>query len=253
MKPVMKGAFLLLLVNADPCHTITNIESERLSNTEFGTSGAVGLTLDGRKGSSDKIAGGLELKLIHTSPKDQWITLLNRDYAEVDNEINTDKTFLHIQYLTVDTPNWGHEVFTQYEDDAFRSFASTWLLGGGMRYTLTPTSPNRAHVLGFGAFYEDEDYLGEGHRNDEHIVRLNFYWAFRRIFSGNAEYTSTFYFQPSVRNLSDEKGLWQNAITLGVTAKVSLRVRWDVAHDTDSPESVVATETAYKTVLIYEF
>lgn len=247
------GLFAGLSILSCSANAITNIESQRLAKTEDGTKGTASLTLDGREGNSDKIAFGGELKLIHSTNQHEWITIASRDYAEVDEEVNTDKTFLHVRHLHKHGANIGHETFVQHEDDEFRLLSSRTLLGGGMRYTLTPKDSHQANSVGAGLFYEDEDYIGLGETNDEETVRLNLYWSYKNKFRDHATYTSTLYFQPSLEDLNDEKGLWQNALTVSVTSTISLSLKWDVVHDTNPPDDVVATETTYKTVLIYNF
>lgn len=232
---------------------ITNIESQRLSHDAEGTQGHLSFTLDGREGNSDKIAFGSELKLNHHNKDHEWLVLTSRDYAEVDDQVNTDKTFAHVRFVQKQSATWAYEYFVQHEDDEFRSLSSRGLLGTGIRRTITPKNEHELNRIGVGFFLEDEDYLNLGSENDEETVRLNLYWTYKNRFNDHASYSSTFYFQPSLEDMSDQKGLWQNAITASVTETISLSVKWDVVHDTRTPDEVVATETTYKTVLIYNF
>lgn len=232
---------------------ITNIESERLNNTEEGTTGTMSLSMDGKVGSSDKIALGSALKLIRAYRRDELIAILSRDYAEVDDEVNTDESFVHLRYLTKNTPNWGHEVFVQHEEDQFNVITRRSLIGAGMRYTLTPKpDQHQANHIGFGLFHEEEFYQ-DSTLTSEKNARLNLYWAYKNQLSDNSIYTSTFYFQPNVEEFGDEKGLWQNALTISVTTTISLSLTWDVKHDTQAPDGEDNTETTYKNVLIYNF
>ena len=232
---------------------ITNIESERLAQDAEGTRGHLSFTLDGREGNSDKIAYGSELKLNHHNQDNEWLILTSRDYAEVDDQVNTDKTFAHIRFVIKHSSTWAHEIFVQHEDDEFRSLSSRGLVGTGIRHTITPKNEHELNRIGLGLFFEDEDYLNDGADNDEEAVRLNLYWTYKNRLSEHAKYSSTFYFQPRLDDLNDQKGLWQNAVTASVTETISLSVKWDVVHDTRTPDEVVATETTYKTVLIYNF
>ena len=234
---------------------ITNIESERLNNTEEGTKGSVSLSLDGRIGSSDKVALGTSVKLIRSFTRDELITLISRDYAEVDDVVNTDESLVHIRYLTKHSKNWGHEVFTQYQEDRFSSLAKRSLLGLGLRYTLNQTlEQTEANHFGVGFFYEEEQYIHSINVKNEDTFRLNLYWAYRNKLADNIRYTSTLYFQPKIKDLSDEKGLWQNALTISVTSTINLSLTWDIEHDTNTPtESDNNTETSYNSVLIYNF
>ncbi len=234
-------------------HGITNIESTRLNNTEEGTTGNVSLSLDGRIGGSDKIALGTSAKLIRAYRHDEWIALISRDYAEVDSEVNTDESLVHLRYLTKHTPNWGHEVFTQYQEDKFSFLARRTLLGAGIRYTLSSDEPlQQANNFGVGLFYEEENYINTSTKN-ENNVRLNLYWAYKNKVHKNILYTSTLYFQPEASQLSDQKGLWQNALTISVTSTISLSLNWDMEHDTNTPDGANDTETSYNSVLIYNF
>ncbi len=234
-------------------HGITNIESTRLNNTEEGTTGNVSLSLDGRIGSSDKIALGTSAKLIRAYHHDEWIALISRDYAEVDSEVNTDESLIHLRYLTKHSPNWGHEVFTQYQEDKFSFLARRTLLGAGIRYTLSSDEPlQQANNIGVGLFYEEENYINTSTEN-ENNVRLNLYWAYKNKVHKNILYTSTLYFQPEAGQLSDQKGLWQNALIITVTSTISLSLNWDMEHDTNTPDGANDTETSYNSVLIYNF
>ncbi len=238
---------------ASASHGITNIESTRLNNTEEGTTGNISLSLDGRIGNSDKLALGTAVQLIRAYRHDEWIAIISRDYAEVDREVNTDESLVHLRYLTKHGRNWGHEVFTQYQEDKFSFLARRTLLGGGLRYTLSSQAPlQQANHMGFGLFYEEEDYTNTTSEN-ENNVRLNLYWAYKNKVHDNILYTSTLYFQPELGQLSDQKGLWQNALTISVTSTISLSLTWDVEHDTQTPNGANDTETSYNSVLIYNF
>ena len=246
-------ALLLLIIHGHSSHAITNIESERLNHTEAGTRGNISLSLDGRIGSSDKVALGTSVKIIRAFQREEWITILSRDYAEVDREVNTDETFLHLRHLRKHSPNWGREVFTQYQEDRFALLEQRILLGAGIRYTLTPTKEKlQANHFGTGLFYEIEDYVGTSNNNED-STRLNLYWAFKSKLNDVATYTSTLYFQPKLNTLSDQKGLWQNALTVSVTRTISLSLSWHVEYDTHTPDGASDTETRYDSILIYHF
>lgn len=251
---MVRYSSLLFLFFSLPSFAITNIENERLNNSSEGTKGSISLSLDGKIGESDKVSLGTALKLIRSYRRDELIALISRDYAEVDDEVNTDESLVHLRYLTKHTRNWGHEVFTQYEEDQFSDMSKRWLLGAGVRYTLTP-NPEQQHAnhLGVGAFYEEETYDESITDPNQKNIRLNLYWAYRNQMAENILYTSTLYFQPEFENLSDEKGLWQNTLTISVTSTISLSLTWDVEHDTDTPDGTNDTETSYNSVLIYNF
>lgn len=255
--PLIKAsaAFLISLLFSHSVLAITNIESERLNNTEEGTRGSISLSLDGRIGSSDKLALGTSVKLIRSFTRDELIALISRDYAEVDNVVNTDESLVHLRYLTKHSNNWGHEVFTQYQEDRFSSLARRSLLGLGVRYTLNQTPEQKqANHFGVGFFYEEEAYIQSIDVDDENTFRLNLYWAYRNRLADNIHYTSTLYFQPKLRDFGDEKGLWQNSLTISVTSTINLSLTWDIEHDTKTPtDSDQNTETSYNSVLIYNF
>ena len=245
-------ACTLLFCNSS-AFAVTNIETERLNNDTHGTKGAISLSLDGRIGSSNKIALGTALKLIQSFHRDEVIAIMSRDYAEIDNDVNTDEAFVHLRYLTKHNSNWGHEVFTQYEENKFSALKQRWLAGAGGRYTLTPSKPTQANHFGVGAFYEDEMYAATSTADNEKNVRLNIYWSYKNQLTDNAQYTSTLYFQPDSDDFSDQKGLWQNALSISVTSTISLSLSWEVEHDTQSPDGLNSTETNYTSLLIYNF
>ena len=245
---------LTLLLTSQTVFAITNIESQRLNNTEPGTSGNISFTLDGEVGDSDELTLGSAITFIRSYTRDEWIVLLNREYSEIDDEVNTDETLLHIRHLTKHNEHWGHEVFTQYEEDLFSDLAKRSIFGAGVRYTLNAdTKLKTANHFGLGAFYEDEEYAASILEDDEQNVRLNIYWSYRNKLADNMTYTSTLYFQPDVEEFGDDKGLWQNAVTISVTSTISLSVIWNASYDTKAPDGNEDTELNYKSIIIYNF
>ncbi|MFY0640405.1 MAG: DUF481 domain-containing protein [Bermanella sp.] len=245
---------LTLLLISQTAFSITNIESQRLNNTEPGTSGNISFTLDGEVGDSDEFTLGSAITFIRSYTRDEWIVLLNREYSEIDDEVNTDETLLHIRHLTKHNKHWGHEVFTQYEEDLFSDLAKRSIFGAGVRYTLNAdTKLKTANHFGLGAFYEDEEYAANILEDDEQNVRLNIYWSYRNKLAENMTYTSTLYFQPDVEEFGDDKGLWQNAVTISVTSTISLSVIWNASYDTKAPDGDDDSELNYKSIIIYNF
>jgi putative salt-induced outer membrane protein YdiY len=152
------------------------------------------------------------------------------------------------------TENWGYEVFTQYEEDRFNTLSKRSLLGAGTRYTLTQQQDQKqANHFGAGLFYEEEQYSRPLNLEAETTVRLNLYWAFRKKLAENLRYTSTLYFQPKAEDLQDQKGIWQNSLTISVTSTINLSLTWDIEHDTKTPTNADSTSTNYNSVLIYNF
>lgn len=245
---------LALFLTSQTAMAITNIESQRLNNTEPGTSGNISFTLDGEVGDSDEFTLGSAITFIRSYAHDEWIVLLNREYSEIDDEVNTDETLLHIRHLTKHNQHWGHEVFTQYEEDLFSDLAKRSIFGAGVRYTLNAdTKLKTANHFGLGAFYEDEEYADNILEDDEQNVRLNIYWSYRNKLADNMTYTSTLYFQPDVEEFGDDKGLWQNAVTISVTSTISLSVIWNASYDTKAPDGNEESELNYKSIIIYNF
>ena len=244
----------LLIVSSQSVSAITNIESQRLNNTSPGTSGNISFTLDGELGDSDEFTLGSAITFIQSYARDEWIVLLDREYSEVDDEVNTDESLLHIRHLTKHDEHWGHEVFTQYEEDLFSDLAKRIIFGAGARYTLNAdTKLKTANHFGLGAFYEDEEYASNIVEENEQNVRLNLYWSYRNKLADNMTYTSTLYFQPDVEDFADDKGLWQNAVTISVTSTISLSVIWNASYDTKAPDGDEDSELNYKSIIIYNF
>jgi hypothetical protein len=245
---------IFLCFFASSAIAITNIESERLNNSTEGTSGSISLALDGRIGESDKLALGTSIKLIKYYENDELMTIISRDYAEVDDVVNTDESFIHLRYLHKYSNNWGQELFTQYQENRFSFLAKRSLIGAGTRYTLTQDEDRQsANHFGMGLFYEDEGYINSINVADEHTIRFNIYWALKKNLANNIKYTSTLYLQPKISRLTDQKGIWQNAVTISVTSTINLSFSWDIEHDTATPTNNNNTETSYDSVLIYNF
>ena len=245
--------FFLIVISTQVL-AITNIESQRLNNAEPGTSGNISFTLDGEIGESDDFTLGSSVTFIRSYTKDEWIVLFNREYSEEEGDVYSDETLIHLRHLTKHSPHWGHEVFVQYEEDLFTDLRSRSLIGGGGRYTLNANPELKtANHFGFGFYYEDEEYARTIVEKDEENVRLNLYWTYRNNLTENTKYTSTLYYQPDIQELSDTKGLWQNAITISVTSTISLRLKWDVTHDNHAPDGDSETDISYNSIIIYNF
>lgn len=245
---------LALLLLANSVHAITNIESQRLKSGEPGTSGNISFTLDGEIGESDEFTLGSSVTFIRSYTKDEWIVLFNREYSEEEGEVYSDETLIHLRHLTKHSNHWGHEVFTQYEEDLFTDLRSRSLIGAGARYTLnSDLTLKTANHFGLGLFYEDEEYARTITEDDEENVRLNIYWTYRNNITENTTYTSTLYYQPDVAAMNDTKGLWQNSVTISVTSTISLRLKWDLTHDNHAPDGSSETDLSYNSIIIYNF
>jgi hypothetical protein len=246
--------FTILSLLASPALSITNIESERLKKTTEGTSGSISLALDGKVGESDEFTLGTSINLIKYFDRNELITIMSRDYAEVDDVVDTDETFIHLRYLYRYSEKWGQEIFTQYQQDKFSYLVKRSLVGAGIRYSLTQaTDKQSANHFGIGLFYEDEEYINSINVADQHSVRFNMYWAYSNKLSNNIKYISTLYLQPKTTDLADQKGIWQNSVTINISSTIDLSFNWDVEHDTVTPTNRNNTETSYDSVLVYNF
>lgn len=250
MKPLI--VFLLLFSNCS--FAIVNVESQRLNNTESGTSGNISFTLDGEVAETNDIALGTAITFLQSYSRDEWIILLSREYGEEDKDVYSDETLIHLRHLTKHNPHWGHEVYTQYEEDLFSDLRSRNLFGLGARYTVDAnTQLKTANHFGVGLFYEYEKYDQPIIPSSESNTRINVYWTYRNHLTDDMSYTSTLYLQPDITKVSDTKSIWQNAITISITATISLQAKWNMEYDSHSPDGDEENSINYKSILIYNF
>tara|TARA_S200000501_G_C20618796_1_gene653685 strand:+ start:19 stop:480 length:462 start_codon:yes stop_codon:yes gene_type:complete len=147
----------------------------------------------------------------------------------------------------------GLELFTQLQQDEFKSLKIRQLNGGGLRTELIKKK-DISLSLGSGAMYDHEKLLSGTKTTD---IRSTSYLSAIKTFNENKKslILVTVYYQPLFNNPSDYR------INLEANVRTDLITLWNVSldnsinymYDTNPPEDILTNDLIIKTSLVYSW
>lgn len=231
MRFTLLAAFSLLSFTAQ---AITNVEEKRAADDQLGWSGKAEVGFDAESGNNEKRKWNLGLNGNWQNDNKRFFTWGSRSYESSNGERTDDDTFIHSRLVLNRREIWSEEFYAQYERDPFAALAHRALIGAGMRYQHAFDEQTRLYQ-GLGFFHEEvrERVLDED--NSSQLTRLSLYThiQWRLAYS---KLQSTLYFQPSVDEPSDQRALWQLALTLPLGTHTDIKWQWQSRWDTRPPE-----------------
>lgn len=172
------------------------------------------------------------------------------DYDEANKQANTNNTLLHARHIRNHTRSVDIEYFAQIEQNEFARLSKRSLIGSGARFTL-PTFG----FLGIGALYFDERYssLSANEEINDDGVRVNAYLSHEYQYDDRTVLTAQVYAQPKLEVFDDFRLLFNAALELSITPKISIRKGLKSTHDSKPPIDVEKPNLAYTSGFEYSF
>jgi len=238
-----------LLTSASPAFAFMNIESIRLANKE-GTSGSLGLKLNGQSGNTEKLTSEFNTLTIERSDLNEYLLAGKYRYGESRRIKDTHDGNLHVRYTRY-IVNWpAVETFAQTQFNEFKQLKRRDLLGVGLRTLLQRAEANSLY-LGTGLFYEHEKF--ENRFPDEETVRANIYLSFVRTFNAQVSGSVIVYYQPSLEGFGDTRVQVDSGLQVNLAAKLALTLDYDIQYDSQPVPGVAKTDTIYLVGLAYAY
>lgn len=215
-------------------------EKESYTNISFDISG---------KGGNSKTED-LELGLFHSkrNGKHFGFVMATREYATSFDVESANNSFAHLRYNYYYQEDESIEIFSQLNEDEFRSLESRKLFGLAYRKELS-----KAQAVGLGLFSEHEDYMVNEQRLKFDQTRINAYWVYSEKLTKTSYIANTLYYQPNISEFSDFRAYNKLSINTEVTANIYLTFSLLVEHDSKPVLDVKETDHSYSAGFAIEF
>ncbi|MER3328808.1 MAG: DUF481 domain-containing protein, partial [Candidatus Kapaibacterium sp.] len=154
---------VLLLFSAVTAYSQVNTEAIRSSKIDQGFKSRIDLLFGLNSGNSEFISGEARLRLDYIQSNYRTFIAGEIAYKKGNNEVISNKGFLHGRYISKFSDLLEPELFVQKEYNEFVLLSDRNLAGGGVRLTLSNTdfvADSSAEIdvfLGTGIMYEMEE------------------------------------------------------------------------------------------------
>lgn len=230
-----------------------NIESIRNNQKEKMFWGEAKGGLELQRGNVDITSFDLEF-LIHYKKKIHHIFLQSKSsQGQQSDKKFKNNSFVHLRWTWMKWNIVGLELFTQLQQDEFKSLKIRQLNGGGLRAELIEKE-DISLSLGSGAMLDYEEIL---EKESSALWRSTSYLSMIKSFDEKKKnlILLTLYYQPLFDNPSDYRiNLEANVRTILISSwNISLDNSINFMYDTKPPEGILTDDLVIKTRLVYEW
>ena len=247
-KAVQKFILLATLLTSFQTLAIDETESLRQRSQDRDSYTNISFDLAGKGGNSK--TEDFELGLYHSIRKGNHFgfVMATREYATSFDVESANNSFAHIRYNYYYQEDESIEVFSQLNEDEFRSLESRKLFGLAYRKELS-----KAQAFGLGLFSEHEDYMVNNQRQKFDQTRVNAYWVYSEQLTKTSYIANTLYYQPNISELSDFRAYNKLSLNTEVTENIYLTFSLLVEHDSKPVLDVKKTDHSYSAGFAVEF
>lgn len=206
--------------------------------------------------------GNTDLQEMNLSGRIDWenktthIFLIGQgEYGWKDKISFSDQALLHLRYVHSLNSVFKGEVFTQvnYDKAILLDFRS--LAGAGFRVKIFKDSLNE-FWFGTAYMFEHEKYKlpsNSIHKHIENLSRWSNYLSYNLYINDNTQLLSVIYYQPSLKNFSDNRILTETSLMVNITNKLGITVGFNLRYDSKPPDTIKSTDTKTTFGFIYRF
>jgi hypothetical protein len=250
--------FFLCLMMLFPALAVAqvNVEKLRSNGTESGVAGSLGVNAAYTQGNILFADFGTSAHLEWKKGKDSVFGIVSHRFAAKrtqsdliaepsvglwDEEAHfSNNRLLHLRYNRSVGPHWWWEVFTQYEYNEFLLLDRRLLAGTGPRFTLKDSKVLGAW-FGVAAMVEEESLNPESIAPTEEVSRINLrassYVSATWHISKVASWTTTAYWQPSLKALEDYRLAMETGLIFPLSKGVAFTVDARYRSDSEPPQT----------------
>ena len=242
-------ATLFALAIGLQAHAFINVETIRKQGGD-GFFGNSSVKVAGQSGNTEKLTAGAATLNIDRGPRDEILFVASDNYGSSFGIKDTNNGQAHLRYTFLDRQPLAYEIFAQTEYDQFQDLTSRNLAGADLRQRLV-SGQETSLYLGYGGFYEFEDYTGATHRQG---LRGDFYVAVSEKIDDRLIGSATFYYQPLLRDFSDNRIRFQTDLEISLTKRLALSLEYTIGYDSWVPlPTVQTTDTSYTTAITLKY
>ena len=214
---------------------IVNIEKKRLEADSVGLMGDVFATMAIQRTSKSFFSLNTGGHLSYNYGKSSLLLFGELGFVKGEGQKFSNDGFLHLRHTAHLTEYISWESFTQMQYNTLTKIDNRWLTGLGPRFKLTDYD-NAFFYWGIVYMFEHEVLNDPRVVNNDH--RLSTYFSFNLIPQETVSFNSTTYVQPRIDKWSDYRLLTENTLELGITDKLSLKIRFRMTYDRFPPPDV---------------
>jgi hypothetical protein len=239
--------FITCISNAQ----IVNVESQRIQSDTTGWLGNFGLSFELDKNKVQVLKLDATAQIEYKLPKSLYLFLFNYDFLTGAKQTLQNNLFFHLRYNYKMNDLLRLEVFTQLQENGLSGIKDRWLIGAGPRFKISATKKWSFYAATL-VMYEKEEELTKPvmlHRD----VRNSSYATVSWRPGDKAEFISTLFYQPLLKDFSDFRLLHEVKLKFKFTKKFSFFTTWAFFYDSKPSFEVPNNIYTLKNGIEYEF
>ena len=178
--------------------------------------------------------------LQYKTEKDLWLLLGDYGLLKSKEQEFVSNSFGHLRYNRKLNESIRWEAFLQLQNNNVTNIKLRFLAGTGPRFKLTGSKKFRLYVASLVMYeYEKEKTSPPVYHND---IRNSSYITFTFSPAETIQLTSTTFFQPLIRDFSDNRLYNQVVLKVKATKYFAMNINWDYLYDS-SPAGNAPKET----------
>lgn len=228
-RPLLLSIFCIFLSLSASSQLIVNVENSRIQSDTTGWKGAFGTSFSFAKNVQQVLNINATAHLQYKTVRNLYLFLANYNLLKGNKQQLTNNMFYHLRFnrQLSDLVRW--EAFTQWQQNNITNIDLRALLGTGPRFKVTESKKFRLYA-GVLVMYEHEK--DKNPREIHNDIRSDNYVTFTIKPNDVFDITSTTFYQPLFRKLSDYRVLNQISFNIKATKHLAITTNWDFSYDT---------------------
>ena len=224
-----------------------NIERQRRNIDSDGIAGEAALSLLVNSGNSESVRADNSAGLAGRAGRHLGFTILKFSLGEKSSERFINKGMAHLRYNYVWGARSSWELFLQTEYNEFTLLKNRRLAGTGIRYNIAQTEKGAA-IFGTGFMGEKEELDSDfnGDNNSSSSFRSSSYLTWNILLGETTEWGCVVYFQPSLDDFEDYRGLADSNLSFSVSDRFSFMLSLNLRYDSKPPEGIKKADLEIK-------
>lgn len=230
---------------------IVNVESQRIQSDSTGLLGNFGVSFKLDKNKVQVLNLNANAQIEYKQLRSIYLFLVNYDFLKGDSQTLQNNLFFHLRYNYKLTDLLRLEAFTQVQKNSLSGIKSRWLIGAGPRFKIAGTKKISLYAASL-VMYEDEHEQTKPPILHKDIRNSSYATASWRP-DDRTEITTTIFYQPLFRDLSDFRLLHELKLKFQFTKKFSFFTTWAFLYDSKPAFDVPNNIYTLRNGIEYEF
>lgn len=223
-------AFVFFSTVTSSAQLIVNVENSRIQSDTTGWKGDAGTSFSYTKNVQEILSINATAHLQYKTEKNLYLVLGNYNLLTSTDQQLLNNMFFHLRYNRKLGEVLRWEAFTQWQQNNINNIDLRALVGTGPRFKLHDTKTFKIFAGALAMYEHEVDKMPKEIHNDlrsDNYVSLTF--QPNSVFDA----TSTTFYQPLFRKLSDFRVLNQIVFNIKATKHFTIVTNWDFSYDTD--------------------